>query len=481
MTTMVSAPHLKASITPSEAMKIPHNLKSNVVDLLLDAVCVVGGDGHFIFISAACERIFGYPPEEMVGKNPLDFVHPDDKERTQRAVEEILGGAQKPFFENRYLRKDGTVVHIMWSAQWSASEQMRVAVARDITEQKHAESIQSALYAVSQAANAAEDLVALFQRIHEVVDDLLPADNFSVALYCPNSDELSFPYHVDQYDPAPQPQRLTPGTLSAEVVRSGKALLLSSDEAKSFLTPAQSARGQDELALAYLGVPLESVEGVMGALAVRSYSPTVRYTQRDQELLQFVSTQVAAAVERKRIHARLQYLALHDQLTDLPNRALFSDRLQTALARSRREHTLLALLYLDMDKFKEVNDNYGHTTGDHLLREVALRLRRCVRESDTVGRLGGDEFVVLLDAIEQTTDAALVAEKILLVLSQPYEVDGVTLRIVPSVGTAVYPDDGLDDQQLIRAADAAMYRNKKSNITLNESCPLIATEKTKQP
>jgi diguanylate cyclase (GGDEF)-like protein len=199
----------------------------------------------------------------------------------------------------------------------------------------------------------------------------------------------------------------------------------------------------------------------MGALVAQSYSDDVRYTEREQELLQFVSTQVASAIERKRVYDRLQYMALHDHLTDLPNRALFQDRLKTALARARRDNTRLALLYLDMVRFKEVNDTYGHTLGDCLLREVALRLKQCVREVDTPGRIGGDEFIVLLDGIAARTDAALVADKIFAVLSMPYELAGEILQVVPSIGIAVYPEDGEDDMQLIRHADDAMYRAKR--------------------
>src|SRR5690606_22306382 len=108
---------------------------------------------------------------------------PGDREKTLHAINEILDGELKPYFENRYVRRDGKVVHIMWSARWSESEQIRVAVARDITEQRHAESMQAALYAISEAANASEDLPALFHHIHEVVKDLLPATDFIVALY----------------------------------------------------------------------------------------------------------------------------------------------------------------------------------------------------------------------------------------------------------------------------------------------------------
>jgi PAS domain S-box-containing protein len=107
---------------------------ANVMDLMLDAICVVDVDGRYLFVSAACERIFGYTPEEMLGRPMIELVYPPDRERTLAAAAEIMAGQPKPHFENRYVRKDGQVVHIMWSARWSEADQARIAVARDITE-----------------------------------------------------------------------------------------------------------------------------------------------------------------------------------------------------------------------------------------------------------------------------------------------------------------------------------------------------------
>jgi diguanylate cyclase (GGDEF)-like protein len=195
---------------------------------------------------------------------------------------------------------------------------------------------------------------------------------------------------------------------------------------------------------------------------VQSYSGEVRYTEQDKSLLQFVSNQIASAIVRKQNEAWLQYIAHHDPLTDLPNRELFHDRLQTALARARRNKERLAVLYIDLDGFKEVNDGHGHAVGDLLLQEVAQRIRRCLRESDTVGRIGGDEFVVLLNNITLPEHGAVVAEKIRAVLDRPFELGGKRLHISSSIGVATYPEHGDDNKQLIRHADEAMYAAKKN-------------------
>ena len=155
-------------------------------------------------------------------------------------------------------------------------------------------------------------------------------------------------------------------------------------------------------------------------------------------------------------------LALYDPLTGLPNRKLLDERLQQALATAKRHGGHLALLFIDLDKFKPVNDNYGHSYGDLLLKEVAQRLRACVRESDTASRLGGDEFVALLGEVEGQQDVAIVADKILQRLTVPYHIAGHTFDISASIGAAIYPQDGADAKTLTRSADLAMYEAKNS-------------------
>ncbi|CAM5220657.1 Diguanylate cyclase (GGDEF)-like protein/PAS domain S-box-containing protein OS=Castellaniella defragrans OX=75697 GN=HNR28_003519 PE=4 SV=1 [Castellaniella defragrans] len=209
-----------------------------------------------------------------------------------------------------------------------------------------------------------------------------------------------------------------------------------------------------------MGVPLKSHHGTIGVLVLKSYPNGVPYNGQDQELLQFISTQITTAIESQRMQARLQHMAQYDQLTGLPNRGLLDDRLKTALSMARREHERLSVLYLDLDRFKPVNDTLGHSVGDLLLQEVASRLKRCVRASDTVARIGGDEFVVLLQRLSEPRQAAVVAAKIHDAMSRPFTLDGHTLSIAPSIGIAHYPEDGERAQQLLEHADQAMYRAK---------------------
>jgi diguanylate cyclase (GGDEF)-like protein len=154
--------------------------------------------------------------------------------------------------------------------------------------------------------------------------------------------------------------------------------------------------------------------------------------------------------------------AQHDSLTGLPNRVLLHDRLKHAITLARRHSRRLAVLFVDIDRFKQINDSLGHSIGDELLCSTARRLRGCVRRSDTVSRLAGDEFVLILDELSKGDDAALIADKILIAMNAPHEIDGHDLHVTVSMGIGIYPDDGDDAESIIRNADIAMYHAKEA-------------------
>ncbi|RZA34464.1 MAG: EAL domain-containing protein, partial [Lysobacteraceae bacterium] len=194
----------------------------------------------------------------------------------------------------------------------------------------------------------------------------------------------------------------------------------------------------------------------------------VRVAERTAELAGANALLQEEINERRQAEARVHHMAYHDSLTGLPNRALLSDRLECALRAAQRNYRQdgkgsqgrLALMFLDLDRFKTINDSLGHATGDQLLREVARRLCTAVRDSDTVARLGGDEFVVLLPDVGGAQDCALVGDKIIEALATPFPLEGHSLHITPSIGICLCPDDGGDVETLMRHADAAMYHAK---------------------
>lgn len=195
-----------------------------------------------------------------------------------------------------------------------------------------------------------------------------------------------------------------------------------------------------------------------------------KFTESTQAQLREVNERlvVTAINARKMTEAaelaaeRISHIAEHDFLTGLPNRALLTDRLAQSIALAQRQGKKLALIYLDLDHFKHINDSLGHEVGDKLLQSAAKRLQTCVRLSDTVSRHGGDEFVVLLPEVEDVQEAVVTAKKLIEAMAQPHLVTGHELSVTISIGISIYPDDGKDIETVVRNADTAMYQAKKT-------------------
>lgn len=423
-------------------------LAPSFADLLLDTVFIVDAYGCIVYVNAACERTFGYTREEMIGRTMLDLVVPEDRARTIAEAALVMAGHARTGFENRYVRKDGSQVHIMWSARWLEANRLRIGVARDVTERRRAEATQAAIYAVSEAAHGAADLDALSQGIHRVIADLVGAAGFAIAIADPHGDELRLAYRIGADGlPFEVPEALVLRHC-AEAMRRGAA--------QSMALEPQVSPDDD----GWLIVPLATSRAAIGALVLKSH-PGMRYADAERELLRFVSAQVATAIERWQLHAELRRSALYDHLTGLPNRRLLYDRMKTALARSRRKEGQAAALFIDLDGFKQINDTYGHAVGDALLQRVAQRMQGCVRAEDTVARIAGDEFVVLLEDLETPAHAQIVADKIRGAIAHPIDIGAIALRTRVSIGIALYPDEEPDADGLLKRADERMYREKK--------------------
>ena len=236
------------------------------------------------------------------------------------------------------------------------------------------------------------------------------------------------------------------------------------DDGKFFDADTASGRREDDLRVLQGGETIQAEETSLNILTgltavYLSVKLPLRHEDGSIYALCGISTDIT---ERKDIEEHTRHMAQYDGLTHLPNRALFSDRLQQALAAAKRDQNHLAMMFLDMDKFKPINDTFGHAVGDLLLKEAAQRIQDCLRASDTAARIGGDEFVVLLPVIEAEQDASMVGEKIRHALVQPFELAGHCLNISSSIGIAVYPEHGADEKLLVKSADIAMYHAKKN-------------------
>lgn len=224
---------------------------------------------------------------------------------------------------------------------------------------------------------------------------------------------------------------------------------------------------RDLQAEGYVGAPVRSYDGtIIGVLSVLSRTP-IKSMGRANDVLAIMAARVSAEIEREKSEdqlreneSHLEYLAYHDVLTELPNRQLFRDRLQHAISMARMAKSQVAVLFLDLDRFKKINDSLGHEFGDQLLCEVARRLKLCARDVDTVARISGDEFGIVLDQISSVENVILVAEEIHRALDKVIEVDDYKLFLTVSIGISLYPQDGRTVVSLLKGADSAMHQAK---------------------
>lgn len=363
---------------------------------------------------------------------------------------------------------------------------LNAALRQEVAERERAEHLQSALFQIAELSSQPGDMAELFHSLHLIVGELLVALNFYIALFDNATGEVTFPYYVDERVHRRPPARRGQRGFTEYVIRQRRACLIDQEE-----TLVLEASGEvepinvDNRSSSWLGIPLFDGDDVRGVLAVQSYSPLVRYSLRDQELLTFVSRHIDTALARRsaaeavhtanlRLEARvqdrtreldlanakLQHENSHDSLTGLPNRSHLQQRLQSAWREFRTSGKHLGVMFIDLDRFKLVNDSLGHHFGDQLLTQTADRLRSCMRESDLLARLGGDEFAVL--AVGAPLDTTIgIAERILAAFDLPFFIDGHAVFSSCSIGVV-----GADSQfhqepaDLLRDADMAMYRVK---------------------
>jgi diguanylate cyclase (GGDEF)-like protein len=208
-------------------------------------------------------------------------------------------------------------------------------------------------------------------------------------------------------------------------------------------------------------MPIRNYQGeVLGTFALYHKKPSLP-NDDEIELIQSTARLAGIAIEKKQSEMELEHMAHMDQLTGLPNRVLFMDRLNQALARARRQEEKLAVLFIDLDHFKIINDRHGHKAGDIVLKEIAIKLKVCVRKMDTVARFGGDEFTIVLTEISGVEDAAMVARKVIDTLAEPQQIEGEEYTIGGSIGISLYPQNGEDMDTLLAKADTAMYHAKE--------------------
>ncbi len=431
-----------------------------LIELLPDPVFVLDGE-RVVFANAGTKRLLDVSPD--LAQRPLELIDlaPEQDRAVLRDLVEAMNLGQRPVTsEIRMKHNEGLVsVEVRAAAIDIDGRKGALIIARDQSQRQKAEELQSALYRIAQASTRSISIEALFSEIHDIVGELMYAKNFFIGLLDEDGTHLTFPYWRDEFAEAPPERLRVEDTLSGYVIRTGEPLL-SDEQAISDLSRSEQVRAYGRATESWIGVPLVRGNATFGILVVQSYDPGRCYTSADRDLLTFVSGHIAESIERKQKDEQIQSLAYHDSLTGLPNRFLFDDRLDTALALADRHRSPVAVLFVDLDRFKLVNDTLGHSVGDGVLRLVSARLASCLRDSDTLARRGGDEFIAILPDTDQR-GATQVAQKLVNSLRTPLDAAGSEVMVTASVGIAMFPENGTDRDTLLKAADLAMYGAKE--------------------
>lgn len=346
---------------------------------------------------------------------------------------------------------------LRWKVFPGHEEKMDMVLANtiDITEQVQSNKIQTAIYQISNAATTTNNLGELYQSIHMTLGELMPSRNFYIALYHEAEGMISFPYFVDEVDPKPEPKVFGNG-LTEYVIRTGQPLLLSQENVVKLLE-AEGITSYGYDSIDWLGVPLKIEEKLIGIIAVQSYSEGVRYSEREKEILVFVSNQIAMAIDRKRAEDELKYASMHDALTGLYNRGYFEEELKRL---SSGRQSPVGVIIADLDNLKKTNDSLGHAAGDAIIRAFCAELVKNFRSSDVVARIGGDEFGILLP-----TSPLVIVEKAVERLQTRINEYNDTNPVTPLRYSLGYHtnEQGCSLQEAMHIADERMYLHKSLN------------------
>ncbi len=387
-------------------------------------------DQREVFANSAYADMLGYTVKELLALSPKqvrNLVHPDDQEIAWGHVQDrIEGKPAPPHYQFRIIRKDGSVRWVETfpsPIEFQGKPALQVAMI-DITERKLAE---------ATLKNSEERYRTL---VESSTDAILMLDRERNVVTCNQAFLDLFGYQKSEVEG----QSIRIVHPSEESFRAyGKATYPLVERVGSLREEWDLMRKDGTIFSAEIVIsPIRSLDGT-----------TTGYICLIRDI-----------TERKRAEEELAYMATHDSLTGLPNRTLFSDRLTMALTQGRRSKKNLAVMLLDLDYFKDVNDTLGHSMGDQLLRAVGNRLSGLLRKGDTIARIGGDEFLLLLPELLQVEYVTTLAQKILYAFREPFVFNGHQLHITTSIGIAIFPDDGDNADALMKSADIAMYRAK---------------------
>ena len=427
-------------------------------------IAIVALDGRWIRVNHALCEMLGYTERELLATDFQNITHPDDLESDLAGVRKLVSGSVRFYhLVKRYFHKQGNVVWVLLSASLVRDEQERplyfVSQLLDITRRKQTEWLEDDRRDVLEMVARHQPVEDVLLRLCRMAERQVPGVAASLMLLQDGSLRNVAPNLPPDFAEALAPKLLTlAASLCARSEPNGQYACC--DIARN---PEWAAFREAAFAHGLRGcwaAPVRSSEGDFLGMVVLYLRHLREPDEWGRRLLDQAAKLATLAIEHRELAQQLTHRAFHDPLTALPNRVLFEERLEQAVARARRNRTAVALVAVDLDHFKQVNDTLGHEAGDELLQQFARRMRAALRETDTVARVGGDEFMIILEDVSDTTGPSVVAKKLLAAMQAPFELAGCEVVVTASLGVCLYPEDAPDLLALHRGADAAVYRSK---------------------
>jgi diguanylate cyclase (GGDEF)-like protein/PAS domain S-box-containing protein len=413
-----------------------------LIETLPNPVFFKGTDGRYLGVNKAWEAFFKRSRASIIG-HPVHELYPhapEIGERMHAADQSLWAEPGTQTYEARLTLPDGSQRDTIYYKATFTGPEGRVAgligTIIDITDRKLAEKRQAMEHAITRLLAGADSSGAAIPQVTRIMCE-------AMGWHCGA---------LLRWDTAARELRFAAGW-AAEAEETQRALASAAAQAYATKQPVWDAER------AALSFPLLLGAEVLGAMAF--FGATSAPDAQLSAMLQSIGSQLGQYLQRKQAEEALRFVATHDSLTGLPNRVMFGQRLDHAITQAKRHGRRLAVLFIDLDRFKVINDTLGHEFGDTLLRDVAQRLGQTVRASDTIGRLGGDEFVVLLEELSAPMIVVGVAQKLIAALAQGFPLAGKEYHVSASIGVSTYPDDAQDAQELLKNADIAMYRAKE--------------------
>ncbi|MEO8456206.1 MAG: EAL domain-containing protein [Chloroflexota bacterium] len=392
----------------------------------------------YIDVNLAFTRVLGYEREEVVGKTSTEMNVWVTNEERQIMVDILTRDGHVRELETHIRKKNGEIMDCLFTAELIEMDEglCVLSLVQDITDRVRAE----------QTVRASEERFRAL--IEHGSDIILVLSSTGVIEYASPSTKTAMGYEPE------------------ELVGTNGFLLVNPEDMPAALASFQRTigGGSEPIPLEFRAQHKDGSWRVLEAMSDPMPGQAVPIAS--------IVVNCREITQRKQSEETIRHMAYHDALTGLPNRALLSDRLGVALAQARRSGQTLAIIFVDLDEFKLVNDTLGHSVGDELLHGAAERLTLLLRDGDTVARVGGDEFIVLLSNVERPEDALQIAERMRESLKEPYRVGNQELRATASIGISIYPNDGDDEATLLSNADTAMYRAKDAG---RDNCQLYSS------